>query len=130
MGTEEAALALLLAAIFQSSTLVDITGAGHFPFDLCPKSAEICILTVHHKATFNQRPGFTELLPPIMLQCPPQEALSQTQPPQASFHTLDSSVPVELQCPTEVVQSCSFSGAVHQAAASSTQVLHPDIQLL
>lgn len=130
MGTQEAAQELLLVVIFQPSTLVDITGAGHFPFDLCPQSAQLCIVTVHHEATFNQRPGFTELLLPVMLQCPPQEALCQTQPPQASFHTLDSPAPVELQCPTKVIQTCSFSGAVHQAAASPTQVLHPDFELL
>lgn len=94
---------LLKAQALTGTSLVDIAGAGQFPFDPCPQSSEVCVVTVHNKTMFDQRPGLSELLLPIVLQCPPQEALSQTQPPQAGVYTLKGLVPVELKCSSEVL---------------------------
>lgn len=114
----------------EQSTLVDIARAGHFSFDLCPQSAELCVLTVHQEAALNQRPSLTELLLPIVLQRPPSETLGQTKPPQTGLHALNGLVPVELQGLGEVLQSGSLSGAQHQAATSPTQILRPDMSVI
>lgn len=72
--------------VLRPSGLVDAAGGGSFSFDLGPQPAQLHIVVVHQQATFNQSPGFAELLRPVMLQRPPQEALSQTLPPQTCVY--------------------------------------------
>lgn len=65
-----------------------------------------------------------------MLQRPPQEALSETYPPQTCVYTLDGPVLVSFHSSAEVLQSCGFSGTKHQTATTLAQVLHPDSQFI
>lgn len=65
-----------------------------------------------------------------MLQRPPQEALSETYPPQTGVYTPDGPVLVSFQSSAEVLQSCGLSGTTHQTAATLAQVLHPESQFI
>lgn len=118
-----------LKALQRYTNLVYNAGAAVLPLDPGPEPAQLHVLTVHQQAALGQPPGLTELLLSVVLQGHTQEALGQAGPSQPGLHTQQSLAPVELQGPAEVVQGGPLVGAQHQAAASLTQVVCPDVRL-